>query len=435
MNRELNAASRAQDKALNFSEYGHRCLGPILYGFASWIGQTAMNQGLEHIYFLARDGYNVEKAYNIIAKNHNGWPKGSYLYASRRSFYGPLLASCKNYEEAIEIISDRSSWTPLQFVEAMGLNSEALPDWVDPNMLVYRENLRQNKVFRRLFDELKPFIDDVSNAEYEALYMYLEQEGFLSFCNAKVGIVDIGWNGSMQRSLTVLLQRMFNGHACKLFGMYLGLTIHASGLKDAAAYWFDERNSNVTKKISITDPVTPFKGLLELFFSNSEGSTNHFELNTLHQDAKAVPILSAYEYSGTKELEEENQGLKVLRNAALNYVIESSEANTPNDEEEYSEYVDDIENVTPEDCLKPMKQLGLHPSLDEADFFGDLLFEDGAVAPLAKPQKLTTYFKHPQNIKIDFLQSRWKVGFLKRLFKFPFDYSKVYNFLLTYRNR
>lgn len=413
LNRQAKKALKKID--LDFDSYGYYVLGPILYGFAAWLGDTAEKQQLSHIYFLARDGYNVKKAYDLISYDHPNWPQGSYLYASRRAFYVPLLASCKTYEETLSIMSDRSSWNAQEFVEALGLQKNVLPKWMDAKKLVYREELPKSVEFKKLFEQLRPQIVKESQAEYDSLSQYLVQEGVPLYAGKRVGIVDIGWNGSMQTYLSRLLHNIFGEQSCLPFGMYLGLTTKAQTLgSNAEAYWFDNRISNQS-----FDPITPFKGLLELFFSNEEGSTDHFIKVQQGNNILAKPVLKQYEYSGTSALEQEKSNLESLRTAALRYVKTHTQINK--------------ENSSAESSMSLITSLGLHPSLKQAKFFGDLLFEDGDIAPLAKPQKISKYLMHPSMLKSDLLESRWKVGFLKRLFLLPGNYYQLYSFLSTMR--
>ena len=56
-------------------EYG----GPVIYGYTRWIEQTAQNQGIDHLMFVARDGYSLQRVFNTF----NTTIKNSYVYAPR----------------------------------------------------------------------------------------------------------------------------------------------------------------------------------------------------------------------------------------------------------------------------------------------------------------------------------------------------------------
>lgn len=56
-------------------EYG----GPIIYGYTRWIESIAKYENIDHLFFVARDGYTLQKVFNIF----NSTIKNSYVYAPR----------------------------------------------------------------------------------------------------------------------------------------------------------------------------------------------------------------------------------------------------------------------------------------------------------------------------------------------------------------
>ena len=56
-------------------EYG----GPVIYGYTRWIEKTAADQGIDHLMFVARDGYSLQRVFNTF----NDTIKNSYVYAPR----------------------------------------------------------------------------------------------------------------------------------------------------------------------------------------------------------------------------------------------------------------------------------------------------------------------------------------------------------------
>lgn len=56
-------------------EYG----GPVIYGYTRWIEKTAADQGINHLMFVARDGYTLQRVFNTF----NDTIKNSYIYAPR----------------------------------------------------------------------------------------------------------------------------------------------------------------------------------------------------------------------------------------------------------------------------------------------------------------------------------------------------------------
>ena len=60
-------------------------------------------------------------------------------------------------------------------------------------------------------------------------------------------------------------------------------------------------------------------------------------------------------------------------------------------------------------------------------------FDEGETLYLAKPKSVFYYIFHGGNLKRDFLSSRWKIGFMKRLFKISLPYEEMYRAMLKYK--
>ena len=62
-----------------WEKLGYEYAGPVIYGYTRWIEQTAQNQGIDHLMFVARDGYSLQRVFNTF----NNTIKNSYVYAPR----------------------------------------------------------------------------------------------------------------------------------------------------------------------------------------------------------------------------------------------------------------------------------------------------------------------------------------------------------------
>ena len=75
------------------------------------------------------------------------------------------------------------------------------------------------------------------------------------------------------------------------------------------------------------------------------------------------------------------------------------------------------------------------PRMEQAACFGDFVFEDGVRFRLAAPRTAGEYLRRPAALAKDFSAARWKVGFLKRLFRLPLPYDGFYALLKHLRDR
>lgn len=428
-----------------FRNIGYSVFGPALLGFASRIGQkmtelkTAQpgggnaqsggNSGLSNenakLFFLARDGDIVMQACEILSEKYPALRGGSYLYVSRKALYVPLLRNADTYEKALEAINPHPSYTAVQFVESLGLDAGDCPADADLSRAIMREQLKDDKEFRRIFEAVKPKMIENSREQAQLLSEYFRQEGFISAADTdsaqkngqKNIIVDIGWNATIQK----FLQAFLNSVECSdvpprsdvsIFGMYFGLTQKATFLSEnGEGYWFDLKGRKPGRA-----PEAPFRGLPELIFSNAEGSVSGYK----KENGRVKPVLLPYEYAENKA---QCENLAALRDAALKYVADNAGRDDRNSDEN-SESIAKIEQN-----VKALVRLGMRPTLKEAQILGDLDFENGDIYPLACPKSVRFYAKHPKEFKEDFIASQWKVAFLKRLFKVPMRYDRVYSIL------
>lgn len=182
--------------------------GPFLFLYTYWVLERAKKENLSTLYFMSRDGhimYQIAKKinkhlYNIEIK---------YLYGSRKAFHVPSITEIGNPElswifDETHHLSVNSVCARLEIksckIEAI-LKKKGFNDF-EANLtlnerLELKDAVLSSVVIRKLI---------IQKAKERRLIVagYLKQEGFRSDKN--VGIVDIGWRGRQQRSLSKILQ-------------------------------------------------------------------------------------------------------------------------------------------------------------------------------------------------------------------------------------
>lgn len=71
---------------------GCRYAGPVLYSYAEWIANQAIEKGIKRLYFIARDGYIIKKIVDMILLNRRKDIRTSYIYGSRKAWRMPSLS-------------------------------------------------------------------------------------------------------------------------------------------------------------------------------------------------------------------------------------------------------------------------------------------------------------------------------------------------------
>ena len=83
-----------------FHDFGYNKLGPLLLCFSNWIYNELNKNNINKVFFLARDGYIMKQAFDIVNKNPK--IKSSYFYASRRSIIVPSLCKINKTDEVAD---------------------------------------------------------------------------------------------------------------------------------------------------------------------------------------------------------------------------------------------------------------------------------------------------------------------------------------------
>ena len=200
-----------------WTEFGMKYVGQIYYGFTKWLFQETKN--INKLYFLARDGYIVEKIYQLFLDKYKIKKDTHYLYCSRRSLQIPDLVN-SDISYATEILT---RWNPgtSQTVTLEDIMKVVDLDITKYNHEMKRYNLQKDTIIdftnhSRFISFLEHIYSDIKKSLEKKLVLvnaYLKQEELNQ--DSLVNIVDIGWSGSSQYSLKRILNK-------KIFGYYFG---------------------------------------------------------------------------------------------------------------------------------------------------------------------------------------------------------------------
>lgn len=184
-----------------YFRYGRDVLGAAFSTFMLGLQERLQCKPVEKVFFVARDGYLFQQMYQHLAEPK---PEDAYLYLSRRvitaastadgltqaqaqiAFYNPkqqgLRSVCRVYglpEDGLQALAKRHGFKDF---------AEPIQDWQDPRLLAFLAD-----------EEVQACIRPVGAQHRELLEKYLEQEGF--FRHQHLALVDIGWNGTVQKFL------------------------------------------------------------------------------------------------------------------------------------------------------------------------------------------------------------------------------------------
>ncbi|MGL5881617.1 MAG: HAD family hydrolase, partial [Xenococcaceae cyanobacterium] len=190
-------------------DLGFKNLGVLFLSFSAWLKEETKQNGIEKIFFLSRDGYIMKRVYDLLARIDDCAPNAEYLYASRRALNIPGIVELD--EVALNFLLGGTSVLKVsQFLERAGLEASRYQDKLQQ---VGLSDLNEKIIAPWQFQKLKNFyqliakdIKEVADLEREKLAKYLDSVGF--FDRQKVAVVDIGWHGSMQYSLSRIVKTL-----------------------------------------------------------------------------------------------------------------------------------------------------------------------------------------------------------------------------------
>lgn len=397
-----------------FYRFGYEKFGMFLWGYSKWLYQSLRKNNIDRVYFFSRDGYILKKAFDVLCKDNK--IHSYYLEVSRRSLRVPVLWMNQELKDLLDMISP-SKMIPLRVIfDGVGLKIEDYLDHIqkynfDEKTVFDRQKLLQNKDLNQLYQDILPDIEKVSKKEYDLLVKYFDQNKIKN----RFAIVDIGWSGGMQRYMDEILTKMQIPHQIK--GYYIGVAayytrnINVVPNLDLNGYLFDFMHKENEK-----DKRSSFVGLFETLFLEQEGTVENYIDVGGKIKAKRLP----YEYIENGNETKEYICVKQIQKGAMDFI----RAITQN------ELLNKM-NFTSDELFRGVRETGIQPTKKDLQMFSNFRFYDeGEFHKLAAPKRILYYCFHLKELKKDFLLSRWKTGFMKKLFKIKLPYEMIYNILI-----
>lgn len=204
------ATATAAGEDAFFHHYGRDVLGPAFATFTLALTEKIAQQRPEKIFFLARDGYLFMRLYERwcalqpAPATGIAWPSAVYVHASRRVVAMASIAEGLSHAQALVALYNPKQQGLLSILKTFGLvaadfqdlaqthglsdMAAPLHDWHDPRLQAFL-------VDERVQERIRP----VGQAARAHLQAYFEQQGF--FACTRAALVDIGWNGTIQKFL------------------------------------------------------------------------------------------------------------------------------------------------------------------------------------------------------------------------------------------
>lgn len=370
---------------------GFSLLGPLLTAFAVWLHETFRpEEGNRRLMFLARDMYLVRQIYQELYGS-----SAEYLRVSRRSLC-PALLQRPMSEEGLALLADalpRQVLKVSQVLEYCGFNTSFGMHGVDLDQTV---DLRSRPLSVAVREQL---LGLAALGKTTAGVRVREQAELVRAYLKKTAVkqdppilVDIGSGGTTQRILENLCGTALQG-AC----LACDERLHQALPPDrATAFLFEGAPA----------PLWYWVGqpMLERLISEPCGATIGYTSGAQGPE----PVL---------EKVRQDERILRLQFGVLQFVRAWKTGPWQG-------------LPLPADSLaETYLSLVRCPEQRDIRELGSLTVEDGECWTLAAPGKWQGYIAHPKRFVQDFHQARWKNAFLKRAFRLPFPYAKLYELL------
>ena len=227
----LDAAGAPDPKRVIWNT-GADMAGPLLFGFVYWCLRQAVDRGIQRLYFIARDGQVLHKIACQICSAWGLQVECRYLYGSRQAWRIPALsgigaeevewAAPSDHDLSVEHILARLGLEPEPLQALLAEQGFAREQWRGPLTQAQLERFRRVLVL----DAVQQMANQAAAQARALLLRYLEQEGVLE--GVPFALVDMGWNGNLQRCLGQSLLLAGQADKARLTGFYFGLYRTAS---------------------------------------------------------------------------------------------------------------------------------------------------------------------------------------------------------------
>ncbi len=383
---------------MNIQEYysfGQNVFGPFLYGFVRWLKKELTDRGIQKVFFFSRDGYMMQKAFDIINDTDI---VTQYVYYSRKCLRQPLLHTCIGFEDSLRYLSRERYITIGKLLEYYGFDESereqlATEGTFGLDTAILYDEVKKDPLAQRLYEDNKDEINRRSREQDELLLEYTGQVGMRD----KYAIVDIGWHGNMQ----YYLEQFMRNHdlAVEFEGYYIGILPSVMLTTEVHGYMYDPENPKDYKKMLC------FFGVSEKLLQGFEGSTAGYE----RKDGAVVPKLMSYEYEGDEQVV---SAITSWQEGALAYVNEAKE----NGDESSDKLL-----------TNPLMKFGMKPRLKDTKLLSFFYNIDGSKSYYTARKPLFRY--KIKELKRALADSPWKTGFMKSVFKLPLPYYWIYSML------
>jgi predicted HAD superfamily hydrolase len=335
--------------------------GIILQGYVDWLMRSAQLRKISRLFFLARDGQILYRLANAWQRQHNSHIELRYVYVSRKALLLPALVVAPELGRHW-LFLDKPYLTIRMIAQRLDLSEQdccaSINSYLGTTLTVddhldQSTTLKLRSWFNDQYRQLG-LADSAQNA-LDCLTRYLQQEKFWD--DDHTGVVDLGWQGSIQFVLSAVRNQHRSGKGLLGFYMWMNPSPFRQPLDEFKSYYSD---ADVNMMVKNPYRKTQIQRILEIFCSADHGLTLSY---SWHQESNTVqPLLDTHSQRNMEDwgVEPFQKGVLALAQA----VSECSQVfRMPEDDQ-----------VRKSMNLKMLMRIVQDPNVSEAHYFGSYPF-------------------------------------------------------------
>lgn len=321
----------------NGVEFGFLALGPVMYSFAEWIVEQALDKGLKSIVFFARDCYLPFKIAERIIKKRKLEEELSvhYIATSRKGVRGLNLMTPEDFLSIrIDDFARKNSFANL-LESRFGLDSYTfsegtLKSWGINNIDIEVGKLTPAAMYGAVYTHVKENWTTIGKSldHKRRIYTnYLKQEGI--DLDEDCLAIDFGYKGSIHK----MISPMFKGKVHPAFFMTYADFFGQDPIEQASSYYLKNLNPNhkntimLSHNLIIETLVNESTGSLIEMVEDVDGSirTIKEDLGSLDHQSKVFAIHSGVMKFADAWLNafENHPGIATLESNSADYLLAS----------------------------------------------------------------------------------------------------------------
>lgn len=209
----------------------------LYVGYIEWLIDEAQRQGIKRLYFLARDGYLLQKMFDIIAKARGVDIETKYIYGSREAWRLPAISEV-GIQSIIEI-NQNNNFTLSDLAESLHIDEQQLLHFLPKkyqltNIKFSSSELKEIAHILNTNTDLKRLLTSNTEKERELIKAYFEQE--IQVSDNNWAIVDLQGSG-----FTISCLKMILGDS-NIKSFYMRFNGLKSPYEKNFYSWFSNRN-------------------------------------------------------------------------------------------------------------------------------------------------------------------------------------------------